>query len=168
MLIAWFSECFGQAARRDSLLALLGKAPPDTNKVLLYLSVSEVYESSAPDTARYYIRLGRELSKELGYTKGIQRSYRFTSYTHAIQSRYDSVLYYNQLGLELARQVKDTFSIGVSLSNIGIAYRFMSDYEKAVEYSLEGAKLLEGKGYTAIESPLYDALQVLYMSLAQY
>jgi signal transduction histidine kinase len=54
------------------------------------------------------------------------------------------------------------------LFNIGIAYRFMSDYENAVIYNLEGAELLEGKGYTVIESSMYDGLQVLYMHLAQY
>jgi hypothetical protein len=44
---------------------------------------------------------------------------------------------------------------------MGIAYRFMSDYENAVYYSLEGAKLLEGKGYTSVETTLYIGLQVL-------
>lgn len=37
-----------------------------------------------------------------------------------------------------------------------------------MQYTLEGARLLDGKGYTNIESPLNDGLQSLYMSLMQY
>jgi two-component system, NarL family, sensor kinase len=159
---------YGQVLKRDSLLSQLISSKEDTNKVNLLLSIGDSFENSSPDTARYYGKLALDLSKSLGFTKGIGKSYRRISFTFAVQSQYDSVLYFNKLGLELARLTKDTFSIGVSLFNIGIAYRFMADYENAVIYNLEGVKLLEGKGYTSIESSMYDGLQVLYMSLAQY
>jgi two-component system, NarL family, sensor kinase len=167
-LLTAFTDNYGQAIKKDSLLRLLPGIKEDTNKVNLLFSIGEAYESSFPDTARLYLRMSGELSEKLNYTKGIQKFYRRISQVFIIQSAYDSVLYYNTLGLELARRERDTFNIGVSLFNIGIAYRFMSDYENAVYYNLEGAKLLEGKGYTNVESSLYDGLQVLYMSMSQY
>lgn len=167
-VVASVCNNYAQTTKRDSLLTRLTTSVADTNKVLLLFRIGDAFESSSPDSARYYIRLARRLSTDLGYIKGVQRSFRHFAFTHAIQSRYDSLLYYSELGLELAKQNKDTFSIGASLFNIGTAYRFMSDYEKAVEFNLEGARLLEGKGYTSIESTLYDGLQALYMTLAQY
>lgn len=167
LLVILFDN-YGQVVNRDSLLSQLPMAKEDTNKVILLFAIGDTYENSAPDTARYYFRSGRELSTRLGYTKGILKSYRNLAYTFAVQSQYDSVLFLNKLGLDLAMQSKDTFNIGVSLFNIGIAYRFMSDYENAVSYNLQGAKLLEGKGYSNIEATMYDGLQVLYMTLAQY
>jgi two-component system, NarL family, sensor kinase len=161
-------DSHAQTAKRDSLLNQLAKSRPDTNKVLLLFAIGDAFEGTSPDTARHYIRQARELSSALGYTKGVQKSYRHFAYTHVLQTQYDSLLYYSELGLKLARQNQDTFNIGVSLFNMGTAYRFMSDYENAIAYNLEGARLLEGKGYTNIESSLYDGLQNLYLALAQY
>ncbi len=90
------------------------------------------------------------------------------AYLNAFQSKYDSVLYYNKLVFDVASLHKDTFNIGVSFFNIGIAYRFMSELDSAVEYTLKGARILQGKGYTNIESTLNDGLQSLYMTLGQY
>ena len=162
------SGAYAQAEPRDSLLKLLLVTPEDSNKVNLLFNIGDLFKNSEPVKAKEYIRMAGELSRRIGFTRGIQKFYRHISYVFVVQSQYDSVLYYNQLGLELAKSKKDTFTIGVSLFNIGIAYRFNSDYENAISYSLEGAKLLEGKGYTNIEASLYDGLQVLYMTLAQY
>ncbi len=152
----------------DSLINLLKIAKEDTNKVNLLYSIGDVFESSYPDSAKKYIYEGGVLSKKIGYTIGTQKFYRRMGYVFAVQSQYDSLLLYSQLSLETAKTLKDTFNIGVALFNIGIAYRFKSDYENAIHYNLEGARILEGKGYTNIESPLYDGLQVLYMTLSQY
>ena len=161
--------CKAQLERTsDSLINLLKIAKEDTNKVNLLYSIGDVFESSYPDSAKKYIYQGGALSKKIGYTIGTQKFYRRMGYVFAVQSQYDSLLLYSQLSLETAKTLKDTFNIGVALFNIGIAYRFKSDYENAIHYNLEGARMLENKGYTNIESSLYDGLQVLYMTLSQY
>ncbi len=68
----------------------------------------------------------------------------------------------------MARSRSDSFNIGVSLFNIGIGFRFMSELDSAVDYTLKGVKILEGKGYSNIESSMNDGLQTLYMTLGQY
>ena len=155
-------------AKSDSLLQLLQVAKEDTNKVLLFFAMAEEFENSEPARAKSYISLGYELSRKLNYATGILKSYRLFSYVNAYQSKFDSVIYYNMRVLEIARQKKDSFHIGVSLFNIGIGYRFMSDLENAIQYTLEGAKILEGKGHDNIESTINDGLQSLYMTLGQY
>ncbi|MGG9960553.1 tetratricopeptide repeat protein [Ferruginibacter sp. SUN106] len=172
LIIIFFSTpvvFFGQHnSGKDSLLHLLAIAKTDTTKANLYFAVSELYENSAPDSARYYIAKGGDLSKQLNYKKGILKSYRMFAYVLSFQSKFDSVLYYNKLVLDIARKDKDSFNIGVSLFNIGTAYRFMSELDSAVQYTLEGSRILDGKGYYNIESTVNDGLQSLYMTLGQY
>jgi len=155
-------------SKTDSLLRLLAAAKADTNKVNLFFIVAEEFENSAPEKARYYIGEGNKLSNHLQYKKGILKSYRMFSYVLSYQSKFDSVLYYNMLVLDIARKDKDSFNIGVSLFNIGTAYRFMSELDSAVQYTLEGSRILDGKGYDNIESTINDGLQSLYMTLGQY
>ncbi|MDN3655605.1 tetratricopeptide repeat protein [Ferruginibacter paludis] len=157
-----------QHSAKDSLLHLLATTKTDTTKANLYFAVAEQYENATPDSARYYISLGSELSKKISYKKGILKSYRLLSYVLSYQSKFDSVIYFNKLALDMARADKDSFNIGVSLFNIGSTYRFMSELDSAVQYILAGAKILEGKGYTNIESTINDGLQALYLTLGKY
>ena len=157
-----------QQTTMDSLLNLLTRAKEDTNKVNLLYAVAVEFENSAPDKARYYIAQGNELSKKLNYKKGILKSYRLISYVLSYQSKFDSVIYFNKLLLDIARKDKDSFNIGVSLFNIGTTYRFISELDSAVQYILAGAKILDGKGYTNLESTINDGLQSLYMTLGKY
>ena len=157
-----------QLLNKDSLLRLLPRAKDDTQKVYLLFSLSDQYETSEPEKAKYFAGQAGELSRKLNFETGIFKHYRYMSFINAYQSRYDSVLYYNQSLLELAKNKKDTFTIGVCLFNIGEAYKFKSDYENGLQYTLEAVNMLQGKGYDNIESSLYGGLQGTYLMLKQY
>ncbi len=157
-----------QLLNKDSLLRLLPLAKEDTQKVHLLLSISDQYETSEPEKARNYSIQAGELSRKLNFETGIFKHYKNLSFINAYQSSYDSVLYYNKILLDIAKKNKDTFNIGVALFNIGEAYKFMSDYENGLQYTLEGVNMLQGKGYTNIESNLYGGLQGTYLMLKQY
>lgn len=157
-----------QELDKDSLLTILKVAKEDTNKVYLLFSLSDQFENSEPEKAKYYAGLAGGLSRKLNFEAGVFRYYKQLAYIYIYQSQYDSVLYYNKITLEIAKQKKDTFNIGVALFNIGESYKFLSDYENGLQYTLEGVKLLEGKGYTNIESNLYGGLQGTYLMLKQY
>ena len=115
-----------------------------------------------------YAIQSRDASSKLNYEAGLLKSYKALSHAYAYQSKFDSVIYYNNLLLTIAVRNEDTFNIGISYFNLGVAYRYMSDLEKAVEYTLQGARLLEGRGYDVIECQINDGLQALYHSLMQY
>jgi len=157
-----------QSNKADSLINLLSSANKDSSKVDLLFQIGDQYENIDIETAKHYIRMGGKLSREINYEAGILKYYKNLAYLYAFQSKFDSVIYYNKLVLDIARQKKDTFNIGISLFNIGVGYRYNSDYESAIQYTLDGVKLLEGKGYTNIESGMYNGLQALYMTLLQY
>ncbi|HEX7847089.1 MAG TPA: sensor histidine kinase [Chitinophagaceae bacterium] len=168
MLFFQTTSIWAQIGARDSLLLQLPNAKEDTSKVLLLLKIADGYEDSEPETAKQYVGNAVELSKKLSYPAGLMKSYRHFSYICSYQSRFDSLIYYNKLVLEIARQQKDTFNIGAAYFNIGTGYRFLYEIDSALLYTLEGAHLLQNKGYENIESNLYDGLQSLYMTLTQY
>ena len=157
-----------QVLNSDSLLKLLPIAKEDTNKVHLLFSISDEFENSEPEKAKYYAGVAGTLSRKLNFETGVFKYYRQLSYIYAYQTRYDSVLYYNKLTLEIAKQKKDTFNIGIALFNIGESYKFLADYENGLQFTLEGVKLLQGKGYANIEAGLYGGLQGTYLMLKQY
>ena len=153
---------------KDSLLGILKTAKADTNKVNLLLRIADEYETNEPGKAILYIGQATELSRQLSFHTGLMRGYRHFAYIYSFQSKFDSVIYYNKLTLDIARQQNDSFNIGAAHFNIGIAYRYLFDLDSALQYTLEGARLLDGRGYDNIESSLNDGLQSLYMSLMQY
>jgi len=157
-----------QLLKKDSLMRLLPLAKEDTNKVHLLYALSDQYETSEPEKAKQYVRQAGDLSRKLNFEPGIFKYNRYLAYISAYQSEYDSMLYYSEVVLELARNKKDTFNIGVSLFNIGEAYKYKSEYEKGLEYTLQAVNMLEGKGYSNIESNLYGGLQGTYLMLKQY
>lgn len=152
----------------DSLLNKLSTAKADTNKVLLLLSVADEYEVTDLEKARPYIGQAMQLSRNLDYTQGIMKAYRHYAYIYSYQSKFDSSIYVNRIVLEMAKKKKDSFNIGVAYFNIGVAHRFKQDLDSALQYTLEGARLLDGKGFGNVEGVLNDGLQSLYMSMAQY
>jgi len=168
VVLCCFNAAPAQILNKDSLLVLLSAAKEDTNKVYLLYAIADQYETSEPEKAKHYVRLAGKLSTALHFETGIFKYYRYAAYINAYQSQYDSVLHYNKIVLELATAKKDTFNIGVSLFNIGEAYKFMADYENGLQYTLEGVAMLEGRGYTNIESSLYGGLQGTYLMLKQY
>lgn len=154
--------------RLDSLLNKLAAAKPDTNKALLLLSVADEYEVTDLQKARPFIDESMKLSRQLNYPAGIMKAYRHYAYIYSYQSKFDSSIYVNRRLMEVAMQQKDSFSIGAAYFNIGVAHRFKQDLDSALQYTLEGARLLDGKGYGRIEAVLNDGLQSLYMTLTQY
>lgn len=157
-----------QAEKKDSLLQLLQLAKADTNKVYLLLSIADQFDHTEPRQSKMYVQHAVDLSRQLNFAQGLMKGYRHYAYLYSYQGRFDSVLYYNKMVLVIANEQKDLFNIGAAHFNIGVAYRYLFDLDSALKYTLEGARLLEGKGYLNIESTLNDGLQSLYMTLQQY
>src|SRR5689334_9255253 len=89
-LVCCFRALPAQVLNKDSLLALLPAAKEDTNKVYLLYAISDQYETSEPEKAKYYVRLAGKLSTALHFETGIFKYYRYSAFINAYQSQYDS------------------------------------------------------------------------------
>jgi two-component system NarL family sensor kinase len=154
--------------KRDSLLQVIRSTNDDTNKVKTLLTLADLFENNEPEKAISYNRQAGSLSNRLGYEKGIMTSYRNLAYIYTLQSRYDSLLHFSKLVYEMAERKNDTYNMGVSLFNMGEAFKFLGDYEKCIDYTFRAIKILQGKGYHAIEAHLFSGLQSTYYKLKQY
>ncbi|MBI3138605.1 MAG: tetratricopeptide repeat protein, partial [Sphingobacteriales bacterium] len=153
---------------RDSLLQLLPLAKEDSNKVLLYISLGQQYETSEPERAKYYYRAAGELSRRIRFIPG-EIKY-ITNYTYVlnVQGYFDSSLALNLQSVILARSLKDDFTLAKTLFNTGSSYRLKEEYETAVKYYEEGKKLFEPYHNEAINAQANDILQNLYTGMKQY
>ncbi|MEO5564977.1 MAG: sensor histidine kinase [Chitinophagaceae bacterium] len=153
---------------KDSLLRLLPVAKEDTNAVLLYNTIGEQYEGSELETAKQYYRKAGELSKKIGYKKGVIAYINNYTFMLNTQGSYDSSVLLNLQAVELSKKSNDSLGLGKSLFNTGTSYRLLGDFENAVIYYQEGKMILERLGRKELESKLNDILQVLYYDMKQY
>lgn len=153
---------------RDSLLRLLPAAKEDTNKVLLYISIGQQYESNEPEAAKYYYQSARDLSQKIGYTLGIIKFYANYTFVLNQQGYFDSSLSMNLHAVSLARELKDTLYLAKSLFNAGSSYRLKEDYEQAIRFYEEGKLLFEPYQNEVINAQACDILQNLYTGMKQY
>jgi two-component system, NarL family, sensor kinase len=170
LLFTWLGSLQAQetTVKRDSLLQVIRSTNDDTNKVKALLALADLFENNEPEKAISYNRQAGGLSNRLGYEKGIMTSYRNLAYIYTLQSRYDSLLHFSKLVYEMAESKNDTYNMGVSLFNMGEAFKFLGDYEKCIDHTFRAIKILQGKGYHAIEPHLFSGLQSTYYKLKQY
>jgi len=170
LLLIASSAMHAQDTRRsDSLLRALASAGEDTNKLNLLFEISDLYESVEPAKAKEFIRKAGELNERLHSPRGFIKYYKYMTHVHAYLSENDSAIVYARKLYDYARETHDTLNMGIGLMNIGERHSFNSEYEKGLQYSLQGLKLLEGKGYgPRIEAALYGCVQANCLFLKQY
>lgn len=153
---------------KDSLLKLLPVTKEDSNKVLLYISIGQQYESNTPDLAKHYYRMAKLLSERINYPRGIVKF--ITNYTFILnmQGLYDSSLLLNLQSVEISGKIKDSLYLAKTLFNTGTSYRNLGNYEKAVLYYEEAKKIFERFGDEATHGQGDDVLQLLYADMHQY
>lgn len=152
----------------DSLLTQLKSAKEDSNKVLLLLDIGRKYENEQPVQAKDYYRQARDLSKKIGYDRGILKFAASYTYLLNMEGKFDSSLALNLQAVELALNIKDIEYQGKSLINIGTSYNYLGEYEKAIEYYQRGRAFFERGGNVLIEGQINDLLQVLNHQIGKY
>jgi signal transduction histidine kinase len=153
---------------KDSLLRLLPLAKEDTNTVTLYINIGQQYETNEPETAKRYYRMAGELSKKIGYTKGVISFINNYTFVLNMQGNHDSSLLLNLQAVELSKKSNDSLNLAKTLFNTGTSYRDLGEYESAAQYYEEGKQIFEKLGNEGIGALGDDILQLLYYQMHQY
>jgi tetratricopeptide (TPR) repeat protein len=130
-------------AKLDSLLQLAAVAPQDTNLVLLYYHIAEIYKNNDVEKAEaYYLKL-EKLSEDLDWNKG---RYIYNAGISLILSRgrlSDSALVVNRIALEIAKiEQNDQWIANVNIA-IGNSYRGKHWYQTALQYYMDAMIIYE-------------------------
>jgi two-component system, NarL family, sensor kinase len=174
LLVASFFASAVQAQQqdvKDSLMRLIADAKEDSAGVELYLKTGMLVANSNAEQSGAYYLMAKTISEKIKYKKGVIKSLIYYSDYTGVAGKYDSSLILNQQALVLAKEIKDTFLMGTSILNIGIGLQQLTRPEEALGYYLEGKRLIEksaNKNNKQIMMQVYDALQTLYNSRAEY
>lgn len=153
--------------QKDSLLQLLPSTPPDTSKVLLFISIGQQYENNKPDSAIYYYQQALDLSESLDYPTGILKYYSNITYVLNAQGHYDSALVLTLAAVDLAKKQGRPEQIAACLGNVANTYLYLERYETAIDYYLQTNQLLEKTGNKQYQCILQNSLAITYTKIRQ-
>lgn len=147
------AHLFAQNHRIDSLTALLNIITEDTNQVITYNKLGfELIWVGEFDKAIPYINNGLELSKKIGFKKGMANSFNGLGVIYRNKGEHKKALQNYFSSLQLAIEMESKSMMGSLYSNIGRVYANLGDYPKSIEYfykSLRIMQLINDKSKTA-------------------
>lgn len=119
------------------LLNKLDHVTSDTAKVnLLNLIAEEVYFTN-PDEIEGYAQQALEISKEIGYKKGIAQAFNNLGIYFRAKSLYSQSIDYHYNSLKIMEELVDSTGTARCYNLIGILYFYLENYDLAEEYLLK-------------------------------
>ena len=152
----------------DSLLTLLKKDKPDTNKVNHLNALANLYISSEPKQALNYAQQALSLAKKINWKKGIANSFHIVGYYYYSQGDYPNTIDYWLKALKTREDLGDKNNISATLGNIGIVYRDQADYSKAIDYSFRALKMKEELGDKKDIANTLSNIGIVYWNQSNY
>lgn len=158
----------GQEELKDSLTQVLRNLPEDTVRVMTLISLGQLYEGNAPDSAIHYYEESLWLSEKLNYTRGVINYYTNVTFVYNLLGRADTSLLLNLKALEIARGFGDRNRLAACLNNLGSSYFNLLVYDSATKYYLQAAEVLKAMGDTLRLTVLYSNLTGLFKDTGDY
>jgi len=152
-------------AQLDSLLQLAAVTQQDTNLVLLYDQIGDIYKNIDFEKAKEYYLKMEALSEQLDWSKG--RYWSAGAFSNILQRErlIDSAVVVLQKALELAKRENNELQIAIMLSNIGSSYFFRGWYQMALSYYMEALPVYERMNRTNSLQTTYYYLSQLYNNI---
>lgn len=153
---------------KDSLKQVLRSLPEDTVRVMTLISLGQLYEGNASDSAIYYYEESLRLSEKLNYTRGVINYYTNVTFVYNLLGRADTSLTLNLKALEIARGFGDRNRLAACLNNLGSSYLNLLVYDSAAKYYLQAAEVLQTMGDTLRLTVMYSNLTSLFKDTGDY
>ncbi len=135
-------------AETDSLMAVLVKSKPDTNKVNTLLTLSKKYFGSAPHSSIKFGEQAKVLSEKLDYQNGLAYSLKNIGIAYYLQGQYVEALDNWNQSLKVFESLNDKVGVANMLSNIGAIYFNQADDVNALDHYIRSLKVSEETGDT--------------------
>ncbi|MFN8182579.1 MAG: adenylate/guanylate cyclase domain-containing protein [Bacteroidia bacterium] len=147
MLLAPFANAQLRGQDRiDSLTLALSKAPQDTNKVTILLSLSRATFFTDSASSIEYGLQALKTAESLKNEKVVSEVCYFLGNWYTQMGVYKLALDYLFRSLEYQKKIDDAEGIASILNNIGGIYASMSDFPKALEYAFDALRYFEKSG----------------------
>ncbi|MCX6350722.1 MAG: tetratricopeptide repeat-containing sensor histidine kinase [Bacteroidetes bacterium] len=118
----------------------------DSFKTIILYQLSRAYWGNSADEALKYANQCLELSKKIGYKRGIGNAYNSIGVMNFYKGNYPMALEYYQMSLKKRIEIKDKNGIAGSYNNIGNVYSTTGNYLLAFDYYYKAKKINEASG----------------------
>lgn len=113
----------------------------DTSKVNALSKIASQYFNTFPDSTIYFLNQSIDLSKSLGYKKGIAKGYMNLGAISSIRGDLNLAAEYTIKALEIIEQTEHkNYNIQI-LANIAVLMQEIGEIEKAIEYAVSANEL---------------------------
>ncbi len=139
LLCALPSISFAQQTKKiDSLLEVLHSQPDGIAKAKTSQALFHAYKHQSPDDALLYAKQGLELSKKIGYQKGIGLGYLNLAYYNRFLPNLDSTRYYFNASVAKLERTEHKETLWFALNEYAIFETIQGDFKKALELADDG------------------------------
>ncbi|MBO9681286.1 MAG: sensor histidine kinase [Flavisolibacter sp.] len=160
LLLLPFAATYSQENTLEQLMAL----PNDTAKVTKLSAYYEGIKRKEPQKAREVATTILDLSKKLGYDKGIAMGYADLGFVDAITGENRRSIAYNAEAIKYYKKIKDNTAVAACLGTMANAYSGLGKSDSSTIYRLEAISLLEKMK----ESPSFTKRDMRMLSLQYY
>lgn len=125
----------------DSLFTQLSQERNDSQKVKIFHRLADEFWEHDSRKAVSYTREALELSRKIGYKKGIATSYRYLGDHYSDNSDYPEGLRHYFLALKIREELKDS-AVMLEINNLmGIAYSYQGKHQEGKRFFTDALKL---------------------------
>jgi signal transduction histidine kinase len=146
-VLLFFLACICSYAQDkiDSLEAELKKAPADTTRIRLYVSLSAQYQYTNYPKSKQYAQQALDLAEkqEMGRWKNL--AYRNIGFLFAISGDYSTALRYDNQALQQSLFNNDSSSLSLDYSNIANDYYDLGEYDEAYNYFTQSYRVANAR-----------------------
>ncbi|MES2397081.1 MAG: tetratricopeptide repeat protein [Bacteroidota bacterium] len=165
----WGGASFAQNKNIDSLLILLKKDQPDTNKVKhLYFLSWHYINIGLYNTGLLYSYEAIELAEKNNFKKGISASYGNIGLFYKEQADYPKALDFYFKALKIDEELGNKKGVARHLGSIGTVYLIQGDYPKALKYYFEALEITEKFGDKSGTAAKLANIGSVYMKQGDY
>ncbi|MBA3665179.1 MAG: tetratricopeptide repeat protein [Bacteroidetes bacterium] len=126
--------------RTDSLILKLNKSKADTNKAILYVKVARDLLYADAKKALMYADTAEQLSKKLGYQRGICKAFMVKGIYYRNAGEYEKGFVYQFDAIKIADKLGDVKMQAAGYTNLGILFKNQGNYKKSIGYLKESMK----------------------------
>ena len=153
---------FSQNKNIDSLLNLTKIAKHDTIKIKAFVSLSNLYRNSNPDSALFFGDKGLTLAEKNKWDKGISLCYKSLGLAHFEKSRYEKAIQSFHNSLKIDEKDSNLKGMAICYNYIGGVYNDQNQPTKAEEYYRKSLELRQKLGDKKGVAASYNNIGLVY------
>ena len=151
----------------DSLLAKI-EISNDTSKVLLYIDLLRIYETSVPDSALMFGEKALNISQDIGFENGIAKSYNEIGIVHHSLGNVKSAIENFKKSLVAHTALGNSIMVASISNNLGYSYYLMGDFPLALDYYYNALSLYEDSNEFLRVALLKGNMGIIYFAIDEY